>query len=161
MSNDDLSGSDHAAEIYRSILHRTTAQYLTVRPAGIEVEPDRPLLRRLVVRLIGHGAARTLYRSGRPACRSLDGIASITSVGQRCACCISRDECTPQVRVELVLEGRSYRLLLAYTSGRNFLTYITHLLRQRRDFRDRDTVIHVVSRGTWGELRFQSAPRER
>jgi len=146
-----------AAEIYRDILARTAARYLAVRPAGIEIAAGHPLIAKLPVTILNHGAARTLYRERRPACRSLDGVRAVQNAKLYCAACDDRDRCTPQVRLDLVFDNIPYRLLLAYTSAKNFLFYHTELVNNRRRLEDVITMIRVVNRGSWGELRFSAA----
>ncbi|MFQ5601157.1 MAG: hypothetical protein ACE5G2_11475 [Candidatus Krumholzibacteriia bacterium] len=145
------------ADIYRDILARTTARYLSVRPHGIHIDKASPPLRALCVQILEHGAARTLYRKRKPVCRSLDGLHPIHDSELRCSRCDQRPFCTPQVRVHLVYDHRPYRLLLAFTSAKNFLFYCTHLRQQHRALDQVVTRIRVLNRGTWGELRFDAA----
>jgi len=148
-----------AAEIYRDILTRTAARYLTVRPDGIEITPGQQPVKQLSVLIIDHGAARTLYRDRQPVCRSLDGIRPVQSQELACYRCPDRQHCTPQVRVDLVYDCVPYRLLLAYTSAKNFLFYQTEVLKGRRQLPEVITRIRVVNRGSWGELRFSFSPQ--
>jgi hypothetical protein len=145
---------DHEAQIYQDILQRMTARYLTVRPTGIEI-PDQPERRtHLDVKILNHGAARTLYRGQRPVCRSLNGIQAMGDANKHCAACPAQAQCTPQVRVELLFEGMPYRLLLSFTSAKNFILYLTLLHKRRLDLQTVKTRIRVANRGSWGELRF-------
>ena len=68
-----------------------------------------------------------------------------------------RDHCTGQVRLDLLFENCPYRLLLAYTSAKNFLLYTGKLAELKLEIQSIDTKIVVVSRGSWGELRFGRA----
>ena len=84
----------------------------------------------------------------------MDGVHSASQAGRRCASCEERGECTPQVRLDLLVDARAFRLLLAHTSARNFLAY-------EGDLRVKGVVLdealhrlEVVNRGTWGEVRF-------
>ena len=141
----------------RDLLHRALARYLTVTPRGFVLDGDGEPVPRLVVRILGYGGARTLYQQRRPACRSLDGIAAVTDSNKHCACCPQLDSCTPQVRVDLVVEGRPHRLLLAFTSAKNFLAYVGRLEVDRVAV---DAVRHellVVPRRGWGEVHFREA----
>ena len=135
------------------ILYRTTARYLAVRPDAILVD-NRPA-KTLVVRILAHGAARTRYRARRPCCRSLDSLHSTS--GKPCQTCADIEACTSQVRLHLLLDGRPYLLLLAYSSARNFLIYVAALGERARQLRDLETRISVADRGSWGELRFEEA----
>lgn len=146
---------DHDVRIYQDILQRMTARYLTVHPTGIEI-PDRAERRtHLNAKILNHGAARTLYRGQRPVCRSLDGLHALDDHNKRCAACPAQAECTPQVRVELLFDGMPYRLLLSFTSAKNFILYLTLLHKRRLDLQDVTTRIRVNNRGSWGELRFE------
>lgn len=141
-------------EPLRLILHRALVRYLTLRPKGFLLEEGKPPVPTIQARLLAYGGARTLYRDRRPTCRSLDGVHSVTHQGRGCAPCEMRHACTPQVRLDLVVEGMAYRLLLAHTSARQFLAYDAELRDRKIQF---DKTLHrleVVDRGSWGEVRF-------
>lgn len=142
-------------EPLRELLHRALVRYLTVRPRGFELrcgDPPRPVIE---ARILGHGGARTLYEERRPKCRSLDGVRPITGDSNRsCAECADRSRCVPQVRLDLIVDRRPFRMLLAYSSARAFLVYEAELRQRGRRIEDVVTKITVVNRGSWGELRF-------
>ena len=141
-------------EPLREILHRVLVRYLTVTPAGLILDKDERPRAKVEARILSFGGARTLYRKRKPVCRSLDGVAAVTDPSKACAECEDRQRCTPQVRLDLIVEQRALRCLLAFTSARNFLEYEARL---RRDGVFIEQVLHqisVVDRGTWGELRF-------
>lgn len=140
----------------REILHRILVHYLTVRPRGFELAKGQELRRVVDARILNHGAARTLYRNRKPQCRSLDGVKPISGDERQCADCKLRSQCTPQVRLDLIIDRQAFRLLLAYTSARRFLVYQAEL--QQRGIALEDVIhrIEVVDRGSWGELRFSS-----
>lgn len=144
-------------EILREILHRALVRYLTVRPGGFELQPgERP---RPVVeaRILGFGGARTFYQGRQPVCRSLDGLQPVTGNTKRsCRECEARARCTSQVRVDLIVERRPFRLLLAYSSARAFLAYEGELRQRCVEIERVLTKITVVDRRTWGELRFSA-----
>ena len=141
-------------EILREILERALRRYLDVGPEGVEV--DGRLHVETMVRVSSFGGARTLYRARKPFCRSLDGMKAIRGA-KACAECHEKKHCTPQVRVDLVLDGRPFRLLLSLTSAKNFLLYVSELKRQGADVQRAATRIRVLDRGTWGELCFSRA----
>jgi hypothetical protein len=145
-------------ELFREILGRVLARYLTVKPEGILID-DRPL-DQVIARVLSFGAARTLYRGRRPACRSLDGRKA-PQKETLCASCPDRKHCTPQVRVDLTLDHRPYRLLLAFSSARNFLVYASEVKKTGASVEDVNTRIRVLNRGSWGELRFTSTSANR
>jgi hypothetical protein len=139
----------------REILHRALVRYITVRPAGFVLDGAAPTSP-IEARILSFGGARTLYRARRPHCRSLDGVHSVTHTDRLCAQCTSREHCVPQVRLDIIVHRKPYRLLLAYSSARAFLTYEAQL-------RDRDLVLeHLVhrltvkDRGSWGEIAFSN-----
>lgn len=139
----------------REILHRALVRYLTVRPNGFELEPGQPPRKAIEARILGHGGARTLYQDRKPNCRSLDGVRPVTGdTNRRCADCSLRARCTPQVRLDLMVDGRPLRLLLAYSSARAFLVYEAKLRQRRIPVENVVAKVSVVNRGSWGELRF-------
>ena len=87
-------------------------------------------------------------------CRSLDGIAPLDDPGRTCATCRVRTQCTPQLRLDLFVDAQPFRLLLAWTSAKNFLLYEARLRQRSISFEDRLHRITVINRGSWGELRF-------
>lgn len=147
----------------RRILNRAHIKYLDVRPSGIELFGGPCPVHRAVATIYDYGSARTLYRQRKPACRSLDGATSITrkdweganEMPRLCVTCIQRPSCTPQVRLDLLIEAHSYRALLAFTSATNFLIYEADIHRQGVLLDRIDTEITVVDRGRWGEMRFR------
>jgi hypothetical protein len=132
------------------------ARYLSVRPSGLQM-PHGPIVASLRTRLLACRPARTLYENHQPRCRSLDGIQSITEA-RPCAACLLRKTCTPQIYLELLYDRVPYRLLLAYTSARNFMLFASRLRQQGQPVENADILISVRDRGRWGELRFLSPP---
>ena len=144
-------------EILRDILHRAIARYLTVRPGGFELQPGMRLRRVVEARILGYGGARTFYQGRKPVCRSLDGMRPVTGNTQRtCRECEARARCTSQVRVDLIVERRPFRLLLAYSSARASFAYEAKQRLRRVAIEHVRTNIAVVNRRTWGELRFSA-----
>ncbi|BBO88957.1 hypothetical protein [Desulfosarcina ovata] len=142
------------AEILRDIVQRMMARYITVKPLGIDLGDKRKLIPALDCRILDYGAARTLYRNRRPVCRSLDAVKPINDQEKLCQKCIDREPCTGQVRLDLLFDNTPYRLLIAYTSAKNFLIYTGKLVEKKLEIRSINTKIVVVNRGSWGELRF-------
>lgn len=142
-------------EPLRAILHRSLTKYLTVTPRGLALAGELQPAPVVEARILGFGGARTLYREHKPACRSLDAVASVNRDGRTCAACEDRPACTPQVRVDLVIRRHAYRLMLAFTSARGFLEYTARLRHEGIDILAVDHDIRVLSRGSWGELRFR------
>lgn len=149
-----MNGRQHDLEPLRLLLHRALVRYLSVRPEGFLLRKGQAPTPRIEARILSFGAARTLYRDRRPACRSLDGVASVSQKGRQCGPCEHRPQCTPQVRLDLIVEGQAFRLLLAHTSARQFLAYES-TLRARNLILDQTLHrLEVTHRGSWGEVRF-------
>ena len=141
-------------EPLRAILHRAFARYLSVKPRGFLLTTAGDPTPVIEARILSFGGAQTLYKNRRPDCRSLDGVHSASHTGRRCATCEQKNDCTPQVRIDLLVDARAFRLLLAHTSARNFLAYEGDLRVKRIPL---DSPLHrleVVNRGSWGEVRF-------
>ncbi len=139
----------------REILQQAQRRYLTVRPHGFELKPGERLRPVLEARILSFGSARTLYQDRKPLCRSLDAIRPTAPKAQRsCAECALRTRCTSQVRLDLLVDTQPYRLLLAYTSAKNFLLYEAQLRQRRVELYDGLHRMTVINRGSWGELRF-------
>ena len=142
----------------RELLYRVLVRYLTVRPRGLELQPVDRLRPVVDARILGYGGARTLYEDRKPRCRSLDGVRPVTGDTERsCADCQLRSRCTPQVRLDLIVERRPFRLLLAYSSARAFFVYEAELRRRGIAIEGVVTKVAVINRGSWGELRFRVA----
>jgi len=142
-------------EPLREILHAALKRYLTVRPRGFELDPGETPRAAITARILNTGAARTLYQHRKPACRSLDGVHPLEAPQRTCAQCRLRAQCTPQVRLDLFVDARPFRLLLAHTSARNFLAYDARLRHRGLALEDRLHHLTVTNRGSWGELRFR------
>lgn len=142
-------------EPLREILQRALTRYLTVTPEGFKLIGRPKAVPEIEARILAFGGARTLYKRRRPDCRSLDGVHSITHP-RRCGDCELRTQCTAQVRLDVLVDGRPYRLLLAHTSARNFLAYEMRLRQKQRDYAQVLHQVQVVNRGSWGELRFSA-----
>jgi len=132
------------------------ARYVAVRPGGLQL-PHGTIVQTLRVRLLTCRPARTLYENHQPSCRSLDGIQSITE-DRACAACLLRKTCTPQIYLEILHDHVPYRLLLAYSSARNFMLFASRLRQQGQPVENAEVILSVRNRGRWGELRFISPP---
>ena len=139
----------------REILHAAFKRYLTVRPRGFELHPGEPLRPTLQGRIVSTGAARTLYQARRPRCRSLDGVAPLDDPHRTCAACRLRTRCTAQLRLDLFVDAQPFRLLLAYTSAKNYLLYEARLRHEAISIEDPLHNLTVINRGSWGEVRFR------
>ncbi len=140
----------------RQVLHRATASYLKVSAAGFHVA-GRPS-REVEAKILQWSDARTRYVDRYPTCRSLDGVVSITHPGRECDGCPDRAGCTDQVHLELLIGGRPYRLLLAYTSAANFLGYAMALRAERVEIEMIPHRLSTHDRGRFVEIRFTRHP---
>jgi hypothetical protein len=135
------------------LLEKCLTRYLPVRPGGLEI--DGRLVPAVKARILSFGGARTLYRGRKPLCRSLDAVRSLKHTD--CGDCPERKHCTPQVRLDLRIDGQPFRLLLAFSAARNFLFYARDLQKQGLQPEAVDTLLTVLDRHSWGELRFAKA----
>ena len=144
-------------QILQNILNHTIASYMTVRSKGIDLGNHRKIIPALDCRILNYSAAKTLYRQRRPVCRSLDAVKAMGKSDKHCQPCQDYQNCTDQVRLDLLFENYRYRLMIAYTSAKNFLLYTSKIAQQKTIIHTIVTKIVVVNRGSWGELRFYRA----
>jgi hypothetical protein len=142
----------------RELAVRAFARYLPVLPAGFRLSPDN-IVPSLKVRVIQHRPARTLYKNRSPVCRSLDGVRALKKE-QECAGCLFRKTCTPQICLEILHQGVPWRLILAYTSAKNFLLFSSRMKTRGVTLEDSTIMISVRDRGRWGEVYFSSVTAE-
>ncbi len=144
----------------RELVSRAFARYLRVLPSGFQLSSNN-IVPSLSAKVIASRPARTLYKNRKPVCRSLDGIHAL-SINKSCAACLSRKTCTPQICLEIIHQGVPWRLILAYTSARNFLLFDSTLKKTGIILEDSTIRIAVRDRGRWGEVYFSNAlPEER
>ena len=143
----------------RELLGRSFSRYITVKPCGLELRPGK-IIQSISATILAFRPARTLYQNKKPKCRSLDGIQSLTE-GRACASCLLRKACTPQICLEILHEGIPFRLILSYTSARNFLTFISLLRKKEQPVEGSGIIITVRDRGRWGELCFSSTSTDK
>ena len=132
------------------------ARYLSVQPTGLRF-PHGRLRSSVAATLLTCSPARTLYKDRKPICRSLDGVRSIEQEAS-CTSCADRKDCTAQIYLELLIDAVPYRLLLAYTSARNFMQFASRLSQQDQQVENAPVILSVRDRGRWGEVRFISQP---
>ena len=142
----------------RELAARAFARYLRVLPSGFQLSSGdiKPVLR---ANVIASRPARTLYKNRKPVCRSLDGIHALTA-NKNCTVCASRKTCTPQICLEILHQGVPWRLILAYTSARNFLLFDSKLKKEGINLEGLTIRIAVRDRGRWGEVYFSNVLSE-
>jgi hypothetical protein len=143
----------HTPFTMRDLFARTFCRYVRISPAGIQIPPDKPVSE-ISAQILGFRPARTLYQNRKPACRSLDAIQSVTD-NHTCATCLFRRQCTPQICLDFLYQNCPCRLLLAYTSARNFMRFVSALQKQKQPVEDSHVRITVRDRGRWGEVAFR------
>ena len=143
---------------WRDLVYQSFSRYLKVTPDGLKLGLARTE-RSVAATVLTWRPARTLYRNKKPVCRSLDGIQSMTE-GRSCASCLLRKTCTPQVYLELVYDEVPYRLILAYTSARNFLDFASESRDMEKPLEGAKILIAVRDRGRWGEVCFLWPPEK-
>jgi hypothetical protein len=158
MSNPSEFPMNTVQSVLSDLFTDAFARYIAVRPTGLQL-PHGPILQSLPVRLLACHPARTLYENHQPRCRSLDGIQSINDA-RSCAACLLRKNCTPQIYIELLYDHVPYRLLLAYTSARNFMSFASRLRQQGQPIENAPILISVRDRGRWGELTFSNSAQQ-
>lgn len=144
-----MNENHNAADILKNF-----AAYLKVLPDGLRL-PDGKLQQRLSGQILWSGPARTLYQDRQPVCRSLDGLQALKT-NDSCCSCQRRNRCTSQIRLDLLHSSGVLRLLLAYTSARNFLLFLSAFQTNGCPIEGAFVTITVLNRGRWGELRFSA-----
>ncbi len=142
--------------LFRDVVYRSFSQYLKVTPSGFQL-PSGDTLKALPVQLLRFHHARTLYKDKKPSCRSLDGIQSLTE-GRSCSSCLLRKNCTPQLGLEFLYDHIPFRLILSFTSARNFLSFSSSLSSRGQPVENAHVTLSVRDRGRWGEVCFSFPP---
>ena len=149
--------SNHRQDPLDQIRRSARLRYLTVKPEGFVLESGGKILATLPAEILGHGGARTLYRGRKPHCRSLNGVHVIEDTEQLCGDCYQRQHCTPQARIDLLIERKVFLLLLSHTSARRFLVFVDELTDEGREPEGASIHLRVINRGSWGEVAFATA----
>jgi len=137
----------------REIIAATSARYAQITPQGILLPSAASSYNPLAVTIVTYKPARTRYVNKQPVCRSLNGIQSLQD-NFRCATCDYRRTCTPQIALEILYRTVPFRLMLAYTSAKNFLAFLRTLHAPNQRIEGAFAEITVLDRGKWGEARF-------
>lgn len=108
----------------------TRSRYASVRSGGILLDGERDPRPSVVAVIHRLAHARTNYARGKPVCRSLDGVRSLRSHGDReCRRCPEQVACTSQLVVELGVDGVATwaRLVLSWGNRDNLATFVHDL----------------------------------
>ena len=132
-------------------------RFARVAPDGFRIgEEIVPVLRGTIQEWT---LVRKLFRKGRVACSSRDGVEGAGA--ERCASC-KREGCSPRIRLRIHpapgggLDAPDLELELNFSSCRNFLDYARELAAAHLEVHEAVTVFSVLDRAKWGEVRFAS-----
>lgn len=134
----------------KQIIEQSFSRYIRVLPEAMVLPPNHKTTS-IQATLSSFHPARTRYQNKKPICRSLDAVHSIKNK-RFCASCSFKNSCTPQIGLELNVEGVPLKLMLSYTSMRNFLIF-----NAKRTTNETPIRITVRNRKTWGELIFSAS----
>lgn len=133
----------------KEILEQSFSRYIRVLPVGFLLPYKQEIQSSLTVMVSYFHPARTLYKEKKPSCRSLNGIFALKTK-KTCSSCIQKNQCTPQICLEFLYQGIPLKLLLAYTSMRKFIEFVS-----KHNFDSNNLVtLSVLNRGKWGEVQF-------
>jgi hypothetical protein len=138
----------------REIIAQSMSRYATITSKGILLPSSSAVYNPLPVTIITYGPARTRYINRKPICRSLNGISSLERK-QTCALCQEARTCTPQIALDICYRIVPVRLLLAFTSAKNFMALLRKLGIERKPYEGAHISISVIDRGRWGEACFE------
>lgn len=135
----------------KEILYNTTAKYATVKPDGIRLA-DNVIYESIQITIVDFKPARTRYLNKKPACRSFNGINSLKEK-KLCATCNYKTTCTPQILLDFLYAAFPFRLLLAYTSVKNFFQFIHKCEKKNLTIKGKMATLKIINRGRWGEVK--------
>jgi hypothetical protein len=139
----------------RQILAQSLARYASITPKGILLPCASVPYNPLPTTIITYKPARTRYLLRKPVCRSLNGICSVDRK-QSCATCQEARTCTPQIALDFNYRTVPFRLLLAFTSANNFITFLRKRGAEGTTCEGVPISITVIDHGRWGEARFRN-----
>jgi len=137
----------------REIIASVCSRYATLAPKGIVLPSSSTPYNPLSATIVTYKPARTRYLNKKPVCRSLNGIRSLHD-NAPCVSCDYRRTCTPQIALEIHYRAIPFRIMLAYTSAKNFLDFLRTLHLNNRNVENTFVEISVLDRGKWGEAKF-------
>jgi len=144
-------------DILDDFLAQNFTSYVQVLPHGFKLKSGE-ILPQITGEIHSSSPARTLYENSRPVCRSLDGLYSLKE-NRPCATCPNRKACTPQFLLDLSHAKGVLRFLFAFTSARNYMTFLSLFVKDQREISGSLITLSVVNRGHWGEIRFSAHPK--
>jgi len=138
---------------FKQILCNITAQYANVTPKGIKLTDD-VTYESVKVTIVDFKPARSKYRNKKPVCRSFNGINSLKNNNKLCATCDDKNTCTPQILLEFMYIAFPFRIMMAYTSAKNFLKLVHKCQKENINIIGKVVTIRIIDRGRWGEIVF-------
>jgi len=138
----------------KEILCNITAKYATVTPGGIKLI-DKVIYQSIQITIVDFKPARTRYLNKKPVCRSFNGINPLKDK-KLCATCNYKTTCTPQILLDFLYAAMPFRLLLAYTSVKNFFRLIHKCEKENHNIKGKMITLKIINRGRWGEVVFIS-----
>jgi hypothetical protein len=140
----------------REIISSVCSRYALLTPKGIVLPTSSNPYNPLPVTVVTYKPARTRYVNKKPVCRSLNAIYSLNDKAA-CISCDFRRTCTPQIALEFLYRAVPFRIMLAYTSAKNFLAFLRTLNPANSHIENASVEISVIDRGKWGEAKFTLA----
>jgi hypothetical protein len=140
----------------REIIASVCSRYALLTPKGIVLPSSTNPYNPLSVSIVTYKPARTRYVNKKPVCRSLNGIRSLND-NSICVSCDYRRTCTPQIALEIQYRTVPFRIMLAYTSAKNFFAFLRTLYPTNFHIENASVEISVIDRGKWGEAKFTLA----
>ncbi|MEK7993971.1 MAG: hypothetical protein AAB403_09235 [Planctomycetota bacterium] len=137
----------------RDLLARSFSRYLKVTPNGFQPSHADRTLPAISATILTFRPARTLYQNRKPVCRSLDGVQALIE-SRTCGTCLLRKTCIPQICLEILYQGMPLRLMLAYTSAKNFMLFVSRQQQAGTPLEGSPVKLNVLDRGRWGEICF-------
>jgi hypothetical protein len=137
----------------KEILEFSFSRYIKVLPQGFQLPHESQIYPSLTVSLSLFHPVRTLYQNHKPLCRSLDAIKPLKK-NSLCCHCLFKSKCTPQICLELLYQEIPLKLLLSYTSKKNFIVFL-RVFNPQCEIKDHHTFkMNILNRGKWGEVQF-------
>ena len=140
----------------REIIASACSRYASISPGGILLPSSPTPYNPLPAIIVSYTPARTRYVDKKPICRSLNGVQSLNDKTP-CVRCDYRRTCTPQIALQIQYKGVPFRIMLAYTSAKNFMSFLRTLHMANTPYENACIEISVTDRGKWGEAIFTSA----
>jgi hypothetical protein len=141
------------SDAIRKAFHEPLRLAVKITPEGFLLE--KTLVPELSGKLTKATLTRKLFDDGALVCHSSDGLYG--SDGTICKLCLE-SSCHPRLRVHLCARDVVYLLELPASSARNLLAIEDDASRRGSSITGVTLRLTVISRGHWGEVRFDITP---